>query len=102
VVEVGLAEAGGEASVASDLAQQPSEALAGEGGLGDPAPAEGGPQVVVDPPVGGEGGPRTVKTERSEGFPKGRTLGLVEIEEGVIDVEEDGAETVQATTWPGR
>ena len=102
MVEVGLAEAGGAASVASDLPQQPSEALAGEGGLGDLAPAEGGPQVVVDPPVGGEGGPGTGKTEGSEGVPEGRTLGLVEIQEGVVDVEEDGAETVQATTWPGR
>jgi hypothetical protein len=102
VVEVGLAEAGGPAGIAPDLAQEPAEALAGEGGLGHLAPAEDGPQLVVDPPVRGDRGRGTGEAQRGEGLPEGRALGPVEVEERVIDVEENGAEAFQATTWRGR
>jgi hypothetical protein len=102
VVEVGLAEAGSAAGVAPDLAQQPPEALAGESGLRGLAPAEGGPQLVVDPPVRGNRGRGAGEALRREGVPEGRALGPVVVEEGVVDVEEDGAEAVQATTWRGR
>jgi hypothetical protein len=37
-----------------------------------------------------------------ERFPERSALGPVEIEERVVDVEEDGAKGVQATTWRGR
>jgi hypothetical protein len=102
VVEVGLAEAGGPAGIASDLAEQAAEALAGERGLGDLAAAEGGPEVVVDALVGGDRGGGTGKAEGAERLPERGALGLVEVEERVVDVEEDGAEAVQAATWRGR
>jgi hypothetical protein len=102
VVEVGLAEAGGPPGVAADLAEEAAEALAGERGLADLTAAEGGPEVVVDALVGGDRRGRTGEAEGEEGFAQRGALGPVEIEEGVIDVEEDGAETVQAATWRGR
>jgi hypothetical protein len=102
VVEVRLAEAGGPPGIASDLAEQAAEALAGERGLGDLAAAEGGPEVVVDALVGGDRRGGAAEAEGEEGFAERGALGLVEIEKGVIDVEEDGAEAGQAATWRGR
>jgi hypothetical protein len=102
VVEVRLAEAGGAARVAPDLAEQAAEALAGERGLGDLAAAVGGPQVRVDALVGGDGRARAAEAERDQGLAEGGPLGPVEVEERVVDVEEDGAEAGQAATWRGR
>jgi len=102
VVEVGLAEAGGPAGIAPDLAQEPAEALAGEGGLGRLAAAERRPQVVVDAAVGDDGGGRAPEPERAKGLPQRGALGPVEVEERVIDVEEYGGEAVQAATWRDR
>ena len=101
VVEVRLAEAGGPPGIAPDLAEQAAEALAGECFLADLAAAEGGPEVVVDPLVGGDRRGGAGKTEGEKGFAERRALGPVEVEKSVIDVEEDGAEAVQATTWRG-
>ena len=102
VVEVRLAEAGGPPGIAPDLAEQAAEALAGERGLADLAAAEGGPEVVVDALVGGDRRRRAAEAEGEEGLAERRSLGLVEVEERVIDVEEDGAEGGQAATWRGR
>jgi hypothetical protein len=102
VIEVRLAEARGPAGVAPDLAEQAAEALAGERGLGDLAAAVGRPQVLVDAPVGGDRRGRAAEAERPEGRAKRRPLGPVEVQERVVDVEEDGAEAVQAATWRGR
>jgi hypothetical protein len=102
VVEVRLAQAGRAPGIASDLAQQASEALAGERGLGDLAAPEGRPEVVVDALVGGDRGGGTGEAEREKSLAQRRALGLVEIEKGVVDVEENGLETVQGPTWRGR
>jgi len=102
VVEVRLAETRGAPGIAPDLAQQASEALAGERGLGDLAAPEGRPEVVVDPLVGGDRGGGTGEAEREKSLAQRRALGLVEIEKGVVDVEENGLETVQGPTWRGR
>ena len=102
MVEVALAEPSGAPRVAPDLAQQAAEALAGEGGLGDLAAAEGRPQLVVDVLVGGDGCGGAAEAERAKRLPQRRALGLVEVEERVIDVEEYGVEAVQAATWRGR
>jgi hypothetical protein len=102
VVEVRLAQAGRATGIPSDLAQQASEALAGERRLGDLAAPEGRPDVVVDALVGGDRGGGTGEAEREKGFAQRRALGLVEIEKGVVDVEENGLETVQGPTWRGR
>jgi len=102
VVEVRLAEVPCPARVAADLAKQEAEALAGERGLGDLAAAVGRPQVVVDALVGGDGRGRTAEAEREQRLAERRPLGPVEVEERVVDVEEDGAEAVQAATWRGR
>jgi len=69
VVEVRLAQTRGASGIAVDLAQQAAEALARERGLGDLAPAERRPEVVVDALVGGEGGRRAGKAEREESLP---------------------------------
>jgi hypothetical protein len=102
VVEVCLADAGGPPGVAPDLAEQAPEALAGEGRLADLAAAVGGPEVAVDALVGGDrrGGAR--KAEGKERSAQRPALGPVEVQERVVEVEEDGAEGVQAATWPGR
>jgi len=102
VVEIRLAEAGGPPGIAPDLAEEAAEALAGERLLADLAAAEGGPEVVVDPLVGGDRRGGAGKAEGEEGLAEGGALGPVEVEEGVVDVEEDGAEAVQAATWRGR
>ena len=102
MVEVRLTEEGGTPGIAPDLAQQASEALAGERGLGDLAPAESRPEVEVDALVGGDRGRGTGEAEREKSLPERRALRLVEIEECVIDVEENGLETVQGPTWRGR
>jgi hypothetical protein len=102
VVEVRLAQRGGPPGVAPDLAKQAAEALAGERGLADLAAAEGGPEVVVDALVRGDRRGGTGKAEGEEGFAECCALGPVEIEKGVVDVEEDGAEAFQAATWRGR
>ena len=73
-----------------------------ERGLGDLAAAVGGPQVYIDALVGGDGGAWGAEAEREEGLAQRRPLGPVEVEEGVVDVEEDGAEAGQAATWRGR
>jgi hypothetical protein len=102
VVEVLLAEAGGAARVAADLTEQAPEALPGEGGLGDLPAAVGGPQLVVDAPVGGNGRAGAAEAKRDQGLAQRRPLGPVEVEERVVDVEEDGAQAGQAATWRGR
>jgi hypothetical protein len=102
VVEVRFAEAGGAPRITLDLAQQAPEALARQGGLGDLAPAEGRPEVVVDVPVGGDRRRGAGEAARQESLPERRALRLVEIEKGVVDVEENGLETVQGPTWRGR
>jgi hypothetical protein len=102
VLDVPLAQARRAPGIASDLAQQASEALAGERGLGDLAAPEGRPEVVVDPLVGGDRGGGTGEAEREKSLAQRRALGLVEVEKGVVDVEENGLETVQGPTWRGR
>jgi hypothetical protein len=102
LVEVALAEAPRLARVGADRGEQPVEALARERGLRRLAAPEGRPQLVVDALVGGDGGRRARQAEPEEGLPEGRSLGPVEVEKGVVDVEEDGAEAVQAATWRGR
>jgi hypothetical protein len=84
------------------VSQQPGEALPRERLLRDLAAAEGGPQLRVDALVRGDRGRGTGQAEGAKGLLQGRALGPVEIEKGVVDVEEDGAEAVQAATWRGR
>jgi hypothetical protein len=97
-VEVGFAEPGRAPPVRADVAQQAAETLAREGPLGDLVPPEGSPQLGVDPLVGRQRGRRTRQAEREQGLLQGRALGPVEIEQRVVDVEENGAGTGQATS----
>jgi hypothetical protein len=90
------------ARVAARLAQQAAEALAGERLLGRLAAAEGGPQLVVDAPVGRDAGRGARQAEGAQGLPQGRALGLLEVEQRVVDVEQDDAQAGQAATWRGR
>jgi hypothetical protein len=87
--------------VAAKVLQQAAETLAGEGRLRDLAAPERCPQLRVDALVRGDRGTWAGQPEGREGQLEGRALGLVEVEEGVVDVEEDGAEAGQAT-WRGR
>jgi hypothetical protein len=102
VVEVGLAEARGPARLSPDLTEEAAKALARERGLRRLAPAVRRPELVVDPAVRGDGRGRAAEAEGAQGLAEGRALGPVEVEERPVEVEEDGAETVQAATWPGR
>ena len=88
--------------MAADLPQQAAEALLRERGLRDLAAAEGRPQLVVDALVDGECRAAMGQAERLEGLAKGGALGLVEVEQRPVDVEEDGAEAGQGPTWRGR
>jgi len=101
-VEIDRAEAGGLPRVGSDLTQQATEALLRERGLRDGAAPVGGPKLVVDEPVGGERRWRTGNAEGTRGLAQGGALGLVEVEEGPVEVEEDGEEAGQGPTWRGR
>jgi hypothetical protein len=103
VVEVRLPEPAGVAGVGPDRAQEAAEALGGELLLGRLPAAEGGPQLVVDALVGRDRRRRAGEAPGREGLAQGASLGAVEVEEGVVDVEEDGAEAGQAAaTWRGR
>jgi hypothetical protein len=102
VVEVRLAEPARAARVAPDRPQQPAEALGGEGLLGRLAAAVGGPQIVVDALVRGDRRRRAGEAQGREGLAQGVALGPVEVEQGVVDVEENGAEAGQTATWRGR
>ncbi len=108
VIEEGLPEPGRPPRIAIHVDQELAEALAREVMLPDrplPVPV---PEGVVDPPVGGESGARAGESEGGEGGAEGRRLGPVEVEQGVVDVEENGAESGQAgflgrrATWRGR
>ena len=101
-VEIDRAEAGGLPRVGSDLSQQAAEALLRECLLRDGAAPVGGPELVVDAPVGGERRRRTGNAEGTRGPAQGGALGLVEVEEGPVEVEEDGEEAGQGPTWRGR
>jgi hypothetical protein len=90
VVEIGLAEPPRPPRVGPDLLQEAAETLPGEGRLGDLATAEGRPQLVVDAPVGGDGRGGAAEAERAKRLSQRRALGLVEVEERVVDVEEYG------------
>jgi hypothetical protein len=92
----------GPRRVGSGLPQQTAEALLRQRGLGDLAAAEGRPQLVVDALVGGERAGGTGQPEREQGLTKCGALGLVEVEQRPVDVEEDGAEAGQGPTWRGR
>jgi hypothetical protein len=81
--------------------QELAETLACEIGLSDRAPPVLVPEGIVDPPVGGQGLTRAGEPEFAEGGSKGRPLGPVEVEQGVVDVEENGAESGQAGDWGG-
>jgi hypothetical protein len=100
-VEVRLAQAPRATPVAADVSQQPAKALASERRLADLAAAKGRPQLRVDALVGRDRGGRTGQSEGAEGLPEGRAFGAVEVEQGVVDVEEDGAQAGQVT-WRGR
>jgi hypothetical protein len=101
VVEVGLSEPAGPAGVASRRHEQAPEALTRQVLLGRLAPAKGRPQIVVDPTVRGDGRRRARQTQLGEGPTERGALGLVEVEQGVVDVEEYGVEAAQEATWPG-
>jgi hypothetical protein len=102
VIQIRLAETPGEARVGPDVHEEPPEALAGEIGLGDLAPAIRRPQRVVDPAVGDVDGSGERQTEAVQCFLERDALGPVVVEKGSIDVEEDGAEAGQGPTWRGR
>jgi len=108
VIEEGLPEPGRPARIPIHVDQELAEALAGEVRLPDRPPPVPVPEGVVDPPVGDESGARAGKSEVGEGGAKGRPLGPVEVEQGMVDVEENGAESGQAgfvgrrATWRGR
>ena len=53
------------------------------------------PALVVDPAVGEVGLAGERKLQRAQRSPQCGSFGLVEVEKGAIDVEEDGSEAVQ-------
>ena len=107
-IEEGLPEARRPPGIAVQVDQELAEALAREVRLPDRPPPVLVPEGVVDAPVCDESGAREGKSEVGEGGAEGRPLGPVEVEQGVIDVEEDGADSDQAgfsgkrATWRGR
>jgi hypothetical protein len=107
-IEEGLPEARRPPGIAIHVDQELAEALACEVLLPDRSTPVLVPEGVVDPPVGSESGARAGKAEVGEGGAEGRPLGPVEVEKGVVDVEENGAESGQAgffgrrVTWRGR
>jgi len=103
VVEVGLAQPPRAPGVAADGEEEAAEAFGGERVLGDLAAAVSGPERVVDPLVRRDRRGRAREAQGREGLAQCEALGPVEVEEGVVDVEENGAEAGQtAVTWRGR
>ena len=96
VIQEVLAEPRRPPRIALQVDQELAEALAREVGLPDLAPPVQVPEGIVDLPVGDESRARTGEPEIGESGAKGRPLGPVEVEQGVVDVEENGAESGQA------
>ena len=96
MIEEGLPEPGRPPRIAVHVDQELAEALAREVKLPDRSAPVLVPEGVVDPSIGGESGARTGEPEVGEGGAEGRPLGPVEVEQGVVDVEENGAKSGQA------
>jgi hypothetical protein len=84
------------------VSEEPAEALDRERLLRDAPAAVLRPELVVDAPVGKERRGREGEREAGERAPKRRALGAVEVEEGVVEVEEDGAEAGQGLVRAAR
>ena len=109
MIEKGLAEPRRPPGIATQVDQELPETFACEVRLPDRPPPVLVPEGVVDPTVGEEGRARAGESEVGESGAEGRPLGPVEVEQGVVDVEENGAESGQAgvvsgrrATWRGR
>jgi hypothetical protein len=95
VVEEDLAEASRPARRTVQMDDELAEPLASQGRLGDRAAPVLLPERVVDPAIGGEDSGREGEAEVAERRAEGRSLGPVEVEQRLVDVEENGAEAGQ-------
>ena len=94
-LEVGPAQPSGLAERRPHEGEQAPEALAGECGLGDPAPAVQVPEALVDASVLRENPGGAREAEAGQALAERGPLGTVEIQEGPVEVEENGAEARQ-------
>ena len=95
LLEVRLAECLPLAGVASRRAEQRAETLAGQVFGTDLSAAIARPELEVDLAVAGEQGERVRNAETPERPAEGCPLGAIRVEEGVVGVQEDGAERGQ-------
>jgi len=103
--EVGQEQTGerrGAAGIGSDRAQQQPEALDREARCRDLAAPVALPQLVVDGAEGREGCRAERKGELRERLTERKPLRPVEVEEGVIGVEENGAEAQGGNSYLAR
>jgi hypothetical protein len=95
VVEVGPAEADGPPGVSPQEAEQTPEALHRQFRLGDFPRTVEGPKLFVDAAVLAQRGPAQGQAQPGEGGTERGPLRPVEIQQGVVEVEENGAEPGQ-------
>ncbi len=103
--EVGQEQAGerrGAAGIGPDRTQQQAEALDRERRCRDLAPPVLLPQIVVDRAEGSKGRRPEGKRELRERLTEREPLRPVEVEEGVVGVEEDGAEAQGGNSYLAR
>jgi hypothetical protein len=90
-LEVGRTHSRGLPQWCSQEREQTAKALPGQGGLADPALPVELPERLVDASVFGENRRGTRKAQVLEALAQSASLGTVEVQEGAVEVEKDGA-----------
>ena len=90
-LEVGRAHRGGLSQRCPQEREQAAKALFRQGGLADPALPVELPERLVDASVLGENRPGARKAQVLEALAQSASLSTVEIQEGAVEVEKDGA-----------
>lgn len=93
--EIGPAEASRPPAIGPQEVEQTREALHRQYRLGDSSAAVEGPELLVDAAVLAQGGAAQGPAHLGESGAQRGPFGPVEVEQGVIEVEQDGAETGQ-------
>lgn len=90
-----VGQLGGPPGSLAEMGEQEAEALAGQVRLHDLPPSILLPETIVDAPILGADRARIGERKAQEGRPQRRALGAVEVQKGVVEVEEDRARPPQ-------
>jgi len=101
-LEIGRTHARGSSNRCAQEREQSAKALPGQLLLADPALSVELPEPFVDPSILGENRRGAGQTQVLEALAQSPSLGTVEIQEGTVEVEEDGAGAKQGSGYFAR